>query len=76
MEKDRSARLTENLDANEILKRIPNSYQNDPFIELGFFDNKESALNACHPKLKKIVENVGSIKEIQDWVKNRPETPF
>ena len=41
-----------------------------------FFDNKESALNACHPKLKKIVENVGSIKEIQDWVKNRPETPF
>ena len=41
-----------------------------------FFDNKESALNACQPKLKNIVENVGSIKEIQDWVKNRPETPF
>ena len=41
-----------------------------------FFDNKESALNACQPKLKQIVENVGSIKEIQDWVKNRPETPF
>ena len=41
-----------------------------------FFDNKEGALNACHPKLKKIVENVGSIKEIQDWLKNRPETPF
>lgn len=34
--------LLDNLDANEILKRIPNSYQNDPFIELGFFDNKES----------------------------------
>ena len=41
-----------------------------------FFDNKEGALNACQTKLKKIVENVGSIKEIQDWIKNRPETPF
>ena len=41
-----------------------------------FFDNKDGALNACQSKLKKIVENVGSNKEIQDWVKNRPETPF
>ena len=41
-----------------------------------FFDNKDGALNACQTKLTKIIENVGSIKEIQDWIKHRPETPF
>jgi len=41
-----------------------------------FFDNKDESLKACQNKLKKIVKNVGSIKEIQDWIKNRPETPF
>ena len=43
-----------------------------------FFDNTESAWNATSttPKLRAIIEHLQMNKELQHWLKTRPETPF
>ena len=43
-----------------------------------FFDDKESVLKSTKnsPKLRKIVDYVGSLDQIQAWIKRRPETNF
>ena len=43
-----------------------------------FFDDKESVLKSTKnsPKLRKIVDYVGSLEQIKSWIKNRPETGF
>tara|TARA_B110000967_G_C18861001_1_gene549925 strand:- start:774 stop:1439 length:666 start_codon:yes stop_codon:yes gene_type:complete len=43
-----------------------------------FFDDKEVVLKSTKnsPKLRKIVEYVGSLDQIKSWIKRRPETNF
>ena len=43
-----------------------------------FFDNKDAAMNATltSPKLRKIIERVGNIPEMVQWLENRPKTDF
>lgn len=43
-----------------------------------FFDNTEGARKALEncPHLKSVVDNVGNLESIDNWLKTRPETPF
>jgi len=43
-----------------------------------FFDEKEKALAAAQncPHILSIIEHVGNNERLQEWFKNRPETPF
>ena len=43
-----------------------------------FFDDKESLLKSTKnsPKLRKIVDYVGSLEQIKSWIKHRPATGF
>ena len=43
-----------------------------------FFDNKEASMNAtlAAPRLRKIVQVVGELPEIKEWLEKRPKTNF
>lgn len=43
-----------------------------------FFDNKGASLNAtlATPKIRSIIDRVGSLPEIVSWIEKRPETGF
>ena len=43
-----------------------------------FFDNTEGALAATDqtPNIRSVVDNVGNLSTIKEWIANRPETPF
>lgn len=43
-----------------------------------FFDNKDAAMNATltSPKLRMIIERVGNIPEMVQWLETRPKTDF
>mmetsp|Transcript_96563 Transcript_96563/g.223902 ORF Transcript_96563/g.223902 Transcript_96563/m.223902 type:complete len:243 (-) Transcript_96563:153-881(-) len=44
----------------------------------GYFDNAEGAKKAFEscPRIKAAMEAVGQIRELQEWLKVRPDTPF